>query len=319
MSNSCHGCVANSRPFGNDEDMEKHTHGREVVFESLHRKSCMESRLVLASAGISSEVVQSSNSWQLLVRSDQLAAAQSELAAYSQERNSDTPPARVSVATFGGAKLGAFFYACVILSVYVLSDTNAYGWQWSSIGSSRAGDVMSGRWWQVFTALTLHADTAHLMSNLVFGIAFGYMAGRILGGGVAWFVIVAAGALGNAMNAAARASEHTSIGASTAVFAALGVMVAHALRPRTLVRESAMRRWSPLIGGVLMLSLIGVDGERTDVLAHVMGFVAGTILGWIGCRIPNRLLENEALQSAAGFAALLMVFVAWSAAIVWTS
>ncbi len=295
--------------------MENHAEGHEIAFESLHRKDCMNSRLVLEAANIASQVVQVDGSWQLLVARGDSAAAFSELEAYRLEMKGDAGPVRVKVATFGGAGLAVFFYAAVVISVYVLDDVSAYGWQWSALGNMQAGLVMAGQSWRTVTALTLHADTAHLGSNLLFGIGFGYLVGRILGGGVGWYIIVLAGALGNAMNAAIRNADHTSIGASTAVFAALGVMVAHALRPRSSVLESPMRRWSPLVAGVLLLALIGVGGERTDVLAHITGFIAGTMIGWIGCRIPDRWLGSTTLQSLAAGTTLLIVFGAWSVAI----
>ncbi len=299
--------------------MENHAEGHEMVFESFHRNACMESRLVLESAGLASHVLQVDGSWHLLVNSDDASAARSELEAYRLEAKGDLGPVRVKVATFGGARLGASFYAAIVLSVYVLNEVSAYGWQWSTLGNMQAGNVMAGQWWRSVTALTLHADTAHLGSNLLFGIAFGYLVGRILGGGVAWLIILVAGALGNAMNAALRSPEHTSIGASTAVFAALGVMVAHALRPRSPVLESPMRRWSPLVAGVLLLALIGVGGERTDVLAHLTGFIAGTMIGWIGCRIPDRWLGSAKLQALAGGAALLILFVSWNVALAFSA
>lgn len=297
-----------------------------VVFASAHRKPCFDARLVLASAGIAAEVQQNpdhptgssetNNTWQLRVRPQDLAAAQAELDAYNQELRSETRTVRTNVTTFSGAGLGVFLYACVLVSVYLMDDVSAYGWAWSSHGRLRAGDVMSGQWWQTVTALTLHADTAHLGSNLLFGIGFGFLVGRILGGGVGWLFIVTAGALGNALNAALRSPEHQTIGASTAVFAALGILVAHALRPRSSIPESPMRRWSPLIAGVLLLALIGVGGERTDVLAHVTGFLAGMLLGWAGCRIPDRWLATPAVQAASGAIALSIIIVGWVMAII---
>jgi len=49
----------------------------------------------------------------------------------------------------------------------------------------------------VVTALTLHVDSGHLITNLGFGMLFGYLAGQLLGPGIAWASILAAGALGN--------------------------------------------------------------------------------------------------------------------------
>ena len=104
---------------------------------------------------------------------------------------------------------------------------------------------------------------------------------------------------------------HTSIGASTAVFAALGLLVAHALRNRGPVRETLLKRWSPLIGGVVLLAMTGVGGERTDVMAHVTGFVAGMLMGWLACSLPLAWLTNVVVQRVAGVATIALVMIAW--------
>ena len=109
--------------------------------------------------------------------------------------------------------------------------------------------------------------------------------------------------------------DHSSIGASTAVFAALGIMVAHALRPRASMPQSKMKRWSPLIAGVLMLAFIGVGGEHTDVVAHVTGFLAGLMIGWIGCRLPDRWLAKGAVQLWTGVVTIAIVTGSWIIAV----
>ena len=210
---------------------------------------------------------------------------------------------------------GVGVFALVISLVMFFDLFTAYQLPWRELGRMQAGQVLAGQWWRNWTALTLHVDLQHLFSNLAFGALFGLLAGRILGGGVAWFSIVLAGALGNAVNALIRDSDHSSIGASTAVFAALGILVAHALRPRSNSTENALRRWRPLIGGVLLLALVGVGGERTDVVAHVTGFFSGVVIGWIACRIPDRFLGNDWFQTVAAALGLLMIAIAWGVAI----
>ncbi|TWU40901.1 Rhomboid family protein [Novipirellula artificiosorum] len=276
----------------------------------------MESRLVLDSAGIPARTFHQDGHWQIAVRAEDYDRVVAELQAYRQEEMADRSPSLGRIPLFSGSLLGLLGYSLGIVSVFILADVSAYGIDWSAVGEMRAGDVVAGQWWRTLTALTLHVDGVHLGSNLVFGCVFGLLAGRILGGGVAWLTIVVAGALGNLINAFVRDADHVSIGASTAVFAALGIMVAHALRPRTLLREKAMKRWSPLVGGVLMLAMLGTGGERTDVMAHVSGFVAGVMIGWIGCRLPDRYLARDDVQFAAGFAAFGIIAVAWIFAVI---
>lgn len=257
-------------------------------------------------------MAQQRGAWCLHVPGDRVADAFAELQSYREDSLVEaSQPIAPKTLVFGGAIAGVIYYAVFIISFGILADASAYGIDWNAAGRMNAGDVMNHQWWRTITALTLHADAGHLFSNLVFGSVFGGLAGRILGGGFAWFAIVLAGAFGNLMNAVMRDESHASIGASTAVFAALGIMVAHALHPRRGTSTKLLVRWSPLVGGVLLLSFMGLEGERTDVLAHVTGFVAGVLFGWFGCRMPARWLSNSPFQLVVGIAAGAVVVVSW--------
>ncbi len=295
--------------------MYKPPSGYETVFKTRQRKECLESRLVLDAVGISSEATHHDGWWLLVVSSDDLATSAAELDAYRQENPDRSTPGSPAIPLYRGAATGVFFYAGTIIAIFILTAQSAFGLDWLAAGRMEAGRVMAGEWWRTVTALTLHLDVGHISSNLVFGAVFGLLAGQVLGGGVAWLAIVIAGALGNFMNAMVQSPAHTSIGASTAVFAALGVIVSHALRPRASAAEKPLKRWSPLIGGLLLLAFTGVGGERTDVAAHLTGFLAGLLIGWVGCGLPDHRLASRTVQKWAGLATLVIVISAWSIAL----
>ena len=286
--------------------------GHEVVWETSYRGEATELRFVLESLGVRSKIQQFRGGWLLLVCSDDVSRAAEEIASYqseSAEQNTERP---VVIPTYDGALFGVSVYAGVLMLIAVFMGRSVLGFDWSVAGQMQAGLVMEGQWWRTVTALTLHFDPGHIGSNLVFGCVFGLMAGRVLGGGVAWFVIVFSGALGNLVNAMLQPASHTSIGASTAVFSALGVLVSHALQPRSGPRETFLRRWSPLIGGLVIFGFTGIGGENTDVTAHATGLLAGLALGWGGAALPSDWLGNLRLQQAGGAAALMLVVIAWA-------
>jgi membrane associated rhomboid family serine protease len=107
--------------------------------------------------------------------------------------------------------------------------------------------------------------------------------------------MVAAGALGNAMNAIVQGGQHNSIGASTAVFAGLGLVSVFGWTRRRHLRDWAQRT-APLIGGGLLLAYTGTGGERTDIVAHLTGFLAGAGFGYLYARMDSLAI----LQTAAG-------------------
>jgi rhomboid protease GluP len=288
---------------------------REIVFRTPQRQACMESRLVLESTGIATDVVHQDGEWLLLADPSHFAAAMAELEAYRLDNENVSKSVTARVPTFQWAFIGVLGYAAVIVVIAIFSGSPESRPRWISLGRMQAGDVMAGQYWRTVTALTLHNDVGHLLSNLAYGSVFGLLAGRILGGGVAWLTIVIAGSLGNFLNALMRDADHSSIGASTAVFAALGVMVAHALQPRTSMHEKVLKRWSPLICGVVLLAFTGVGGENTDVGAHVAGFLGGLLIGWFASRMPDRYLASGRVQSVAGITAVGIVVAAWIAAI----
>ncbi len=288
---------------------------RETVFQTRQRKEALDSRLVLDAAGIESQLLHHDGWWSLEVHCSDLTRSNAELAAFREENSDSQRGSLAKIPVYIGAGLGVTIYAIVIVSVFVWSDIAALEMDWIAAGQSLAGQVVDGQWWRVVTALTLHADTGHILGNLVFGSVYGLLAGRVLGGGIAWLTIVLSGSLGNFINALVQQPTHGSIGSSTAVFAALGVIVAHALRPRSPVSETALKRYSPLIGGVLLLALTGIGGERTDVVAHFTGFIAGLATGWLGCRLPNSYLANAVVQITAGVATIAIVAISWIFAI----
>ncbi len=177
-------------------------------------------------------------------------------------------------------------YAAVLIAVTIAAIAHAGDKGWVSAGVLDAGFLARGEWWRVFTALTLHADMLHLLSNLAFGALFGYPAARLFGPGIAWLLILLGGGLAYGIDAVLHPPEHHLLGASTAVFTALGLIAAYGWRRHMRNWSRWMRNASPLIGGLALLAFTGTGGENTDILAHLAGFVVGTAIGALCARLP---------------------------------
>ena len=251
-----------------------------------------------------------------MVTEEDFASATHELEDYLQENAGVVQDATKKATVHGGSIQAVLVYMALMIWFYVVTQLSTFDQNWLDVGRMNAGQVMEGQYWRVITALTLHLDIGHIASNLVFGAVFGVLAGRILGGGVASLAILFAGSLGNFINAMIQQPEHSSVGASTAVFGALGVIVAHALRPLVFRQPShpvsAFKRWSPLIGGLVLLGFTGVDGPRTDVAAHATGFIAGLVVGSAGASLPTHRLASSTVQVSAGIITLIILAVAWA-------
>lgn len=184
-----------------------------------------------------------------------------------------------------GRRLELFTPLCWALAV-IASFRAQTEWSWWTERGAMDARAMweGGEWWRAVTALFLHADAGHLMSNLVSGVFAFAAVVTTMGIARGWAAMGAAAVAGNLVVACAHAeSDYRSLGASTAVFAALGVLVGRAVRVAMQVERK--RRWRaallPLATGVAVLGLYGAGEQRVDVLAHVAGFVAGILAGFV--------------------------------------
>lgn len=149
--------------------------------------------------------------------------------------------------------------------------------------SSSVGLIRQGEWWRPLTALFLHADVGHLVGNLVGGVIFATLVARSVGPLLGWTMILACGTLGNIITSRLTYPEpFVSIGASTAVFAALGILsgfgISETLRERA--RQPWLRIAAPVFAGIILLGWLGGGHDpHTDVLGHVFGFGSGLAAG----------------------------------------
>jgi rhomboid protease GluP len=282
------------------------------VFRSFWRNACEERAFVLHAVGISSQVVWLGRAWALLVSASAQAAALAQIERYEHEnppRQRPAPPEPLH----RGAWVGALGYAAAMLVVGYLAGSLALGANWLEAGALRAGPTRAGEVWRAITALTLHLDVGHLLANLGFGTVFGLLAGQLLGPGIAWASVLAAASAANLLNAFIQPATHSSVGASTAVFATLGLLAAYAWRRRRDQGDRWAYRWAPLIAGVILLGFTGSGGERTDVLAHLTGFAMGLLAGvaHANWRVPRGPLA----QAVAGVSAAAALVLAWTAAL----
>jgi membrane associated rhomboid family serine protease len=280
------------------------------VYRSYRLADCDERALVLAAVGVESELVPLSQGFALLVPEESVTAAATHLKDYGQESLSRQPEPG-PITPHPAAWLGSAGYALVLVSVTHCAAGNVLGFDWFSSGELVGGVLQSRELWRVVTALTLHVDFAHLLTNLSFGMLFGYLASQLLGPGIAWASIVAAGAFGNLFDALLMPATHRAIGASTAVFATLGLLAAYSWRRRSGPSARWPYRWAPLIAAVALLALLGAGGEHTDVLAHLTGFVAGTLLGAVYGSLPVSRSDRALPQLLTGASALAAIVGAW--------
>ena len=248
---------------------------------------------------------------ELWVPIENAAAAAAEIAQYRRE-NARRVGARPIEPVSSGAP-GVVGYLAVLLVVFVAARESLFGLDWYGAGMLRAGAVSAGEAWRTVTALTLHVELEHLGGNLAFGAFFGWFVGRYLGVGIGWLMVVVAGTCANLLGAWLQGPDHRSLGASTAVFAALGMLVAYTWR-RGFWRGTPWRaRVAPIVAGLGLLAFTGTGGENTDLGAHLFGFCCGFGGGLALARwLTPAWLRNRRLQAGCAAAAMIAIVAAWA-------
>ena len=285
-----------------------------IAFEHPSQAVCSDRSLVLTSLDIPHQMVRDEDRFLLLVPLDLVERARFELWQYDQENIAARSTPKAVQPIYHDPLPGILFYIGTIGLFAWLAGEAAFGRDWLAAGRVSGTAIRDGELWRPFTALTLHLDLAHLLGNMVFGGFFGYLAGRIAGSGVAWFVVVVAAAAGNVLNTLLLDPSHRSIGASTAVFAALGLASGFVWRGRYFAQDRWAYRFGPIVAGVALLAYTGTGSENTDVGAHLAGFACGLAAGtWLVQAAPK--LVNGRLQWAAGGGAIGLILGSWMIAL----
>jgi membrane associated rhomboid family serine protease len=146
--------------------------------------------------------------------------------------------------------------------------------------NSSVGLFVRGEWWRPLSALFLHGDFHHLLGNVVSGCVFFTLVARSFGTWRGWGLALASGLLGNLLTTWFHHPEpFRSLGASTAVFGALGLLTGLGVRFASFGRRGLRPLAAPVGGGLMLLAWLGVGGADVDLLGHFFGFAAGFALG----------------------------------------
>ena len=274
--------------------------------------------LVLDARFLPCQIGESSGAWSLRVPPYRFDEACEELRRFEQE-NLHWPPApppsrpliENTLATLSVLLVLATFHNITRLDVIAVDGSSI---DWGRIGSAQAGRILDGEWWRLVTALTLHGDVLHLVSNLAIGGVFVFLLCRELGSGLAWTLLLAAGAGGNLCNALLQSPLHDSVGASTAVFGVVGILSALSL---VRYRHHLQRRWPlPVASALALLSILGTEGKHTDLGAHLFGFLAGVAIGLVTEMLIGRYGQpGRCLNALLALLSSLFVVTAWMMAL----
>jgi len=268
--------------------------------------------LVLLAQGLSPRLQRTPDGFALSVPQEELATAVASLSAYQRE-NPRQPAAHVEAMELSSRLVGATI-GLTLMIFYSVTTQWLPSIPWFARGSAVASRIIQGELWRTVTALTLHVDVAHVLSNGIAAALFLSAVSSLVGPGLASFLVLLAGAVGNFANALLHGSAHVSVGASTGVFGAIGLL---GTLGASRGRRTALRRrrdWLPAAAALALLGMLGTSGERVDIWAHLLGLLIGGVLGIFVAAVARRR-PGWQIQWVCGTAAVATIICCWVVAL----
>ncbi len=165
--------------------------------------------------------------------------------------------------------------------------------------------IFAGQWWRLLTAIFVHIDLYHLLSNLCFLLLFGSIAETVFQRGsylTLWFL---AGIAGSVSQLAVLSPRGYGYGASGVAFGLVGALWSAYSSERVAFPA---RRWSvALLLGIFIILGFVPDWIHSHYInaAHLGGLLAGMILGIV---LPTRTSPAPARRLWAIVAIAAIVF-----------
>ena len=152
-------------------------------------------------------------------------------------------------------------------------------------GALVAANLGDGEVWRLFSSLFLHASGDHLLGNMVVLFIVGIACEHAFGPLTMLGIYLASGAAGGLATAAI--DPMPTVGASGAIFGLMGCLIAMLARRRRIVHVRDGRIAIVVALWAAWQLVMGFASPIVANFAHLGGFVAGGVLGWV---IMPRLL-----------------------------
>ncbi len=278
----------------------------ETLIAARSKREAMDFGLVLASQGLVSTVTRIEDQWGVMVAEDDYDRSVETLRIWKNENLGWKWLNPLPTAAGKFFHWGSLAWALATVAIYFWSTAPGI----KEAGMMDSQMVAAGQWWRLFTAVTLHADLPHLLSNITSGLILLGLAMARYGTGIALLIAFLSGVGGNVAGFLLYPDAHRGLGASGMVMGALGL----------LAIASPVDGWDRQVGiglimrGIvatfLMLVLIGFS-PRSDVVAHIGGYVGGVVFGLVMMHLSAKALKDSITSLAAAAVLFLTVIITW--------
>lgn len=133
-------------------------------------------------------------------------------------------------------------------------------------------------YYRLLTAVFLHADIEHIVSNMIFLVGLGEMVERAIGH--MWFAILylLSGLCGSALSMAKAyfsGELYRSVGASGAIYGLIGALIILVIIHNGRFGAVSIKR---LLFATVYMIYSGVSSQRVDNAAHIGGLIGGIFI-----------------------------------------
>lgn len=275
---------------------------------------------VLSAAGLDYRLSRTAGQWHLHIPASQASIALSEIRAFEKEEKQQAHPRSTSwledhqdVWRKGNGV--AFWAAYVLIMLYLMLGAFDASQPLHIAGAMSRPEFMQGEWWRSITALTMHSGLGHLMANVFFLFFIGQAVLAEVGRGLGISLILAGGITGNMIAILAAPTYQRSVGASTACFAALGLLcviqAGHLYRRFHAWTPVWRKTGLPIAAGIALLGLTGTS-EGSDIAAHFFGFLSGMALALPIAKYPSCIRQiSRSMQWALLIISASLIPLAW--------
>jgi rhomboid protease GluP len=256
---------------------------------ATHDEGFQHSLVVLA-IGKDCWLVPADDGHHLRVNAYELAPVLQQLTCFDRERLGWPPRLFVdAVPVIKRMPISPLIWVLVVFAVFWLQERRAGFTDTGLLDARRVSE--HAEWWRAASALWLHKDIGHLVSNAGSGLLVFSAVVFTFGLRKGWGLLAISAISGNLAAVWIHfGSDYRSLGASTAIFAGLGLLTGRAVR--VMSQSGHPHRWRtmivPLLAGLAVLALFGAGGVNIDILAHATGFASGLGIGFLVPGVSRR-------------------------------
>lgn len=215
-----------------------------------------------------------------------------------------------------------FSYYSIVFVFFCFYIFQMFGIKISSLNLIEKGalsviGIKNGEWYRVVTALTLHSDFLHILSNAFFGGLITYFVLKRVGRGIGWFLILLSGIAGNTISVFIHSESYVSIGSSTACFGSLGILtIERILYSDKTILKIKNSIFLPFASSLAFLGLFGASPD-SDIFAHLFGYISGLLIGFLYLFLNKKIQLNVRLVNIlAGCLTISVIIISWLMAII---